>query len=142
MPCALTLALLIAQATAVTAPNQPPLEHLKHRYHSALVQRDVGWGLTALGLATLTAGAIVAGFGATEVNTIEPGGYDKAINYVIAGAVTGIVGIGLAIPGVVLALHGQGEMTDLEWRIRAASQMAYIAPMPSGGAMFGAHFTF
>lgn len=141
----MAITLLIAQ-TAAAAPGAmatipTPHERLTKRYRNALVRRNLGWGLTAVGLAAIAAGSVVAVFGATQVNTNAPGGYDQAITDVIAGAATGICGLGLVIPGVILSLQGQGEMTEVEWRLRAASQIAFIAP-GSTGFMVGARLAF
>ncbi len=121
-------------------PVAPPLDlvRLELRYRSARIQRDLGWGLAAAGIALAAAGTATAVFGAYRDN------------YDVAGLLTGVAlaaaGVALTIPGIVLALRGQDVMAEVGSRMRLF--VPVVTPTRSGpsaaadGLLVGARFSF
>jgi hypothetical protein len=134
---ALVIALVLASTGAGATPLipiAPPVDvaRLQLRYRSARIQRDLGWGLAALGLALAAAGSTTAVYGA----------YQDGYN--VAGLITGVslaaAGAAFIIPGIVLALRGQDAMTDVGWRMRAVPLLAPLRSGPgasAGGVLVG-----
>jgi hypothetical protein len=138
VPYLLTIVLLAAP-TMPEAPPSPTVAKYVARHKAAKARRNVGWALAAVGVAAMASGVILAVYGATEVDINRD--YDTAIADVVSGSAAAAVGLALFIPGVVFALQGQLEMTDTEWRIKAALQTAFVAPTRSG-IVLGASFRF
>ncbi len=128
---ALLVSLLVITATAHAELKQEQAQ-LTLQVRSARFQRNLGWGLAAVGFGLLAAGAVATGFGIDDATQ----SYDQHVVEVLAGVGTMAVGLAFAIPGMVLALRGQNAMTDATWRLRAIA-----APVPSGG-MVGARLLF
>jgi hypothetical protein len=124
-----TIALRVALALSMAAAVQPGGDVAKWqaRYRAARIERNIGWGLSAAGIALLAAGAVAVGY-ASQDNVMT---YEQHVAEAIGGAAAMVVGLGLGIPGAVLGLRGQDAMTDVAWRLRAVGA---LAPAP-GGAM-------
>lgn len=106
-------------------------DRLIKRYQAARLRRNIGWGLSGIGLASLTAGAVLLGTALTE--DCNPSCYDTVIlPRFLVGASLLALGLATSIPGLVLALQGQGEMTEVRWRLGGAAGAAWILPQRDG----------
>ena len=143
MTCAAGIALLAMQTTLSAHPTSAPDHALTRRYERARLRRDLGWGLSGVGIAAIVAGAAVLAYGFTiDCNPSLPACYDDVIKPHYYGGIAAMgIGVLHAIPGIVLALQGQGEMTDVEWRRGRYPRTAYVLPTP-GGFVVGAAGSF
>lgn len=122
----MTLASALALATAVAAgapAARVDRAKLEARYRAARIERNVGWGLAAAGIALVAAGGIAVGYAARD-NVMT---FEQHVGEAIAGGAAMAVGLALAVPGAVLSLRGQDAMTDVTWRLRAV-----VAPSRDG----------
>ena len=143
MICAVAIALLasevaVAQAPAPRAPlvatARQGIDRLERRYQFATVRRDIGWGMAGVGMALIVAGALTVGYGFNSPGSTSASGYDQAAYDIVAGSATVAVGVGLAIPGIALAIQGQSEMTEVMWLMRGtpATMTAIVLPTRGG----------
>jgi hypothetical protein len=124
-----TLLLLPALAAAepkTPKPTLPPLPRpddslaparvdaalLDRSYKRAQATRNVGVGLAAPGIALTVLGGVLIGFGVNSPNIFDQ------IDKVIAGVITGGVGLVIGIPGVYFWSTGQDDMDTVVWRRR------------------------
>lgn len=124
-----TLLLLPALAAAEPKPAKPALPPLPRpddslaparvdaalldrSYRRAQATRNIGVGLATPGIALTVLGGVLIGFGVNSPNIFDE------IDKVIAGVITGGVGLVIGIPGVYFWSTGQDDMDTVVWRKR------------------------
>ena len=102
-----------------------------------MLERDIGWALAGVGFGLATSGCIALGLGLggsarfNEGATLETTG--------IAALATSV---SLLIPGIVLAVHGQDRLAEIDWRLRGFSGAVFVAPLRGGGLVAGLTVAF
>lgn len=92
------------------APARVDRALLDRSYKRAQATRNVGVGLAAPGIALTVLGGVLIGFGAHTPNIFDQ------IDKIIAGVITGGVGLVIGIPGVYFWSTGQDDMDTVVWR--------------------------
>jgi hypothetical protein len=85
---------------------------LDRAYKRAKTTRNIGIGLAAPGVALTLLGGVLIGFGSTSPNLFDQ------VDKIIAGVITGGVGLVIGIPGVYFWSTGQDDMDSVVWRRR------------------------
>jgi hypothetical protein len=123
------------------APPKLDLATLDRSYRRAKARRNIGIGLALPGIALNILGAVLFSYGITDndqQHLLSQG------NEIAWGAIVSLVGLGIAVPGVVFWIIDQDAMDILTWRRRQLSAVSWrpvVAPL-SGGGMLGVSLRF
>ncbi|HEY2743657.1 MAG TPA: hypothetical protein VGL86_03505 [Polyangia bacterium] len=107
------------KADDTAAPARTDPVQLDRAYKRAKYTRNIGVGLAAPGIALSIVGGVLIGFGSTSPNLFDQ------IDKIIAGVITGGVGLVIGIPGIYFWSTGQDDMDSVVWRRR---QMLISSP--------------
>jgi hypothetical protein len=139
----LALGLALLAAAPALADSPPPilpaerprteLGPLIHRRKLALLERNLGWSFSAIGVAAAATGVMVLVY-ALEASIP----YQTALSDETAGIATMIAGVVFLVPGLVLSVHGQNALSTADWLLQGA---IYAVPLRDGFAA-GARFSF
>jgi hypothetical protein len=111
---------------------------LEGKWQRAVRGRNLGIALSIPGIALNIIGAVLLCYGVTDDHLLSKG------NEIVWGAIISGLGLGLAVPGVVLWILEQDRMDVLAWRRRQLTSTS-IRPLLgaySRGALFGVSVTF
>jgi hypothetical protein len=100
------------KADDTAAPARVDPVQLDRAYKRAKYTRNIGLGLAAPGIALSIVGGVLIGFGSTSPNLFDQ------IDKIIAGVITGGVGLVIGIPGIYFWSTGQDDMDSVVWRRR------------------------
>ena len=100
------------KADDTAAPARVDPVQLDRAYKRAKYTRNIGVGLAAPGIALSIVGGVLIGFGSTSPNLFDQ------IDKIIAGVITGGVGLVVGIPGIYFWSTGQDDMDSVVWRRR------------------------
>jgi Mn2+/Fe2+ NRAMP family transporter len=114
----MTSACVQRRPDAVMSPAHMDLHQLDTAYKRSLARRNVGIGLAGPGAALAILGGVLIGYGANNQNLLGAG------EEIVGGSVAALVGLVLAIPGVVLWVTGQDDMDVATWRKQQMSGTA------------------
>ena len=100
------------KADDTQAPARVDPAQLDRAYKRAKYTRNIGIGLAAPGIALSVVGGVLIGFSSTIPNLFDQ------LDKVIAGVITGGVGLVVGIPGIYFWSTGQDDMDSVVWRRR------------------------
>jgi hypothetical protein len=115
------------------APHRLDLPTLDKSYRRALARRNAGISLAIPGVALNILGTVLFAYGALSGQPLLSEGLQ-----IVSGAIVAVIGLGIAVPGVVLWILGQDNMDVLTWRRRqltVARLRPLIAPLRDGAAL-------
>ena len=132
--CLITVLLVAPPASAQTPPRvQRAASELLLRSRHARIERGVGLGLAAIGLATIAVGGILVGVSGRA-------SYDQGSRYQETGTILILSGLPVALAGGGIALDGQNRLNEVSWRLKLLSAL-FVAPA-GGGLLAGISLPF
>lgn len=123
------------------APHRLDPAALDKSYRRALARRNAGISLAIPGVALNIVGTVLFAYGVTDSK--NPSLLNQGLE-AASGAIVAVVGLGIAVPGVVLWILGQDTMDVLTWRRRQLG-VAHLAPLVAplrDGALAGFKLAF
>ena len=124
-------------ARAEERPKPTPAELLRASRVGAVAERNTGWALAGAGLALAFSGSVALGVGLGGGSRFNEGAALETSGIAVLSS-----SLLLLIPGVVLAVHGQDRLSDIDWRLRAIAGAGFAAPLRGGGFLVGAKLYF
>jgi hypothetical protein len=121
------------------APSRLDVHQLDRALSRARARRNIGIGLGVPGIALTVLGGVLIGYGAVDPN-LGSGGAEIG-----AGVISGVVGLLISVPGVVLWTLGQEDMDVIRWRkarLTVGPPHAVGEGVPRGAASDGARLTW
>jgi hypothetical protein len=126
----------LLQRTSSAGPSPPPAasstvaDALRARRRIALLERNLGWGLSGVGFVGLACGGVLFVTSYASDVRFDEGATSRTSGLIAIGA-----GIGFLIPGVILAVVGQRRLTEIDWRLREVIVAPTVAAIPGGAAL-------
>jgi hypothetical protein len=123
------------------APHRLDPNTLERSYRHALARRNIGIAISIPGVALNILGTVLFAYGLTDSNNPNLLGQGLEI---VTGAIIAIIGLAIAVPGVVLWITGQDSMDVLSWRRRQLTSITLrpvVTPLRDGASL-GLALTF
>jgi hypothetical protein len=123
------------------APHRLDPNTLERNYRRALARRNIGIAISIPGVALNILGTVLFAYGLTDGKNPNLLGQGLEI---VTGAIITVIGLAIAVPGVILWITGQDSMDVLSWRRRQLTSISLrpvVTPLRDGASL-GLALTF